>query len=238
MRLPSTLRRPLARLRRHTCEALGIFRYSRPALHGLDRALERHLDFNGGFFVEAGANDGFTQSNTYYFERCRGWSGILIEPIPELYERCRRNRPGSTVVQSALVAPGYAQPEMTMQYAGLMSVSEDAFDDAELRRRHVEAGMEQAGVGRTYRVQVPARTLSAIIAEHAGGREVDLLSLDIEGAELPALAGLDLVRHAPRYICVEARNESAVAEILAPRYDRAAVLWDNGNYQDLLFRRR
>lgn len=238
MRLPSAIRRPLAHLRRTICETLGIARYSRPALHDLDRKLERYLGFDGGYFVEAGANDGFTQSNTYYFERFRDWHGILIEPIPELYARCRRCRPGSTVVQAALVAPDYNQSEMAMQYAGLMSVSENAFGDAEMRRRHIEAGLQQSGVSGTYTIRVPVRTLSAIIAETAGSREIDLLSLDVEGAELTALAGLDLTRHAPRFICVESRDVGAVSALLSTRYDRVAVLWDNGNYQDLLFRRR
>ena len=48
----------------------------------------RHLTRRGGVFVEAGANDGYAQSNTYYFERMRGWSGVLIEPVPELAHHC------------------------------------------------------------------------------------------------------------------------------------------------------
>lgn len=238
MILPSAIRRPLVRARRSFCEALGVARYSRPALHALDRQLERRLDFDDGYFVEAGANDGFTQSNTYYLERFRGWRGLLIEPIPELCARCRRERRRSTVVQAALVSPDFARTEVEMQYAGLMSVAEDAFGDDEVRRRHVAAGARQAGVRGTYTVRAPARTLSAILAAEGGGREVDLLSLDVEGAELAALAGLDLARHAPRFICVEARDPGLVSVLLAPRYDPGEVLWDNGGYQDLLFQRR
>ena len=36
----------------------------------------------GGFFVECGALDGETRSNTLFFERERGWSGLLIEADP------------------------------------------------------------------------------------------------------------------------------------------------------------
>ena len=62
-----------------------------------------------GYFVEAGANDGHLQSNTYYFERFKGWTGVLIEPIPELYNRCVRERPRSRVLNYALVPDGYPQ---------------------------------------------------------------------------------------------------------------------------------
>ena len=78
MNKPESIRRWLSPWRRRLCEAVGIRRYSRLALDGLDAKLEQHLDFDGGFFVEAGANDGLTQSNTYYFERWRGWRGLLV----------------------------------------------------------------------------------------------------------------------------------------------------------------
>lgn len=238
MNLPPALREPLVRARRALCEALGSDRYSRAALHDLDRKLERHLGSDDGFFVEAGANDGFTQSNTYYLERWRGWTGILIEPIPELAAKCRRERRRSVVVPTALVASDFPGTEIEMRFAGLMSVSDGAFGDAALRDRHVATGLRQSGVRGTYTLRVPARTLSAVIAEHGAGREIDLLSLDVEGAELTALAGLDLTRHAPRYICVEARDSAAVAALLGPRYALAEVLSDNGSHQDLLFRRQ
>ena len=61
------------RARRNLFERLGSARYSRPALHEMDRKLDEIIDRDGGFFVEAGGADGFTQSNTYYLERFRGW---------------------------------------------------------------------------------------------------------------------------------------------------------------------
>ena len=238
MNLPPAFRVPLVRARRTIFEALGSARYSRLALNDLDRKIERYLDFDGGYFVEAGANDGITQSNTYYFERRRGWSGILIEPIPELANKCRRQRRRSVVVQTALVAPDFPETEIEMRYAGLMSVADGAFGDAALRQRHIEVGLQQSGVTGTYVVRVPAQTLSAVIAAHSAGHEIDLLSLDVEGAELTALAGLDIARHAPRFICVEAREPAAVAALLGLRYASAEVLADNGTYQDLLFARK
>ena len=58
-------RRAVARTRRRRLEAKGDFSTSYPALHEMDRQLERYLPEPAGFFVEAGGNDGYTQSNTY-----------------------------------------------------------------------------------------------------------------------------------------------------------------------------
>lgn len=58
----------------------------------LDQKLEAWLDYDGGYFVELGANNGLKQSNTAYFEKWRGWTGVLVEPIPHLYLQCRQNR--------------------------------------------------------------------------------------------------------------------------------------------------
>jgi hypothetical protein len=58
-----------------------------------------------GTFVEIGALDGITFSNTFYFERCQGWRGILIEASPVNFGKLLRNqneRPRSLLVYSAV----------------------------------------------------------------------------------------------------------------------------------------
>ena len=225
------------RWRRRAHEFVGSARYSRPALDQLDLKLERHLDFDGGFFVEAGAHDGYAQSNTYYLERFRGWSGVLVEGIPALAALCRRNRPRSTVVQAALVAQAQPGDTVRMHFGGLMSAVAGALGSAEATAAHVRQGVAVQELPGTYEIAVPARTLSDVLDEAAPGREVDLLSLDVEGLEAAVLRGLDLRRHAPRFICVEARDRAEIEALLAPRYRLREVLVDHGARCDLLFAR-
>jgi FkbM family methyltransferase len=46
-----------------------------------DRILsEKFLNYKNGFFIELGAMNGLTFSNTLFFERELGWTGVLIEP--------------------------------------------------------------------------------------------------------------------------------------------------------------
>jgi hypothetical protein len=87
-------------------------------------------------------------------------------------------------------------------------------------------------------IDVPARTLSSLIIEHGLKQDIDLLSLDVEGAEPVALRGLDLSRHCPRWICVEARDPAEIGRILDRTHRLVDVLTDLGTHQDLLYGRR
>jgi FkbM family methyltransferase len=119
-----------------------------------------------------------------------------------------------------------------------MSTVTGALGDAATTARHVALGLSVQGLAQTYTLQVPARTLTQVLDEAGIAGEIDLLSLDIEGGEPAALRGLDLERHAPRYICVEARARPEIEAALAGRYEIAEVLQDSGLHQDVLFRRR
>ncbi len=211
-------RRWVARTKRRRMEARGDYSASYPALHEMDRQLERYLPHRHGFFVEAGGNDGYTQSNTYALERRHGWRGVLVEPVPELARACTRERPGSYVVRAALVALGFPDSEVSLRFGGLMTVvvgGRDA-DDEWVAAAHA-VGQEEP----PHEFVAPARTLSSILDE-VRAPEVDLLSLDVEGYEAQALAGLDLERHAPRFVLVEMRDAEVdrgpIEAILGERY--------------------
>lgn len=74
------------------------------SLNSLDRKIAKYLP-DSGIFIEAGANDGLNQSNTLFLARVRSWQGILVEPVPRLFERCKKNRTESFCVNAALVSP-------------------------------------------------------------------------------------------------------------------------------------
>jgi FkbM family methyltransferase len=206
-------------LRRWRCslfETFGSARYSRTALDDLDRKLAPYLA-DGGVFVEAGANDGFRKSNTYYLERFRGWTGVLIEPIPVLAEQCRKLRPRSRVYQCALVGPEHPTSEVVVRYADMLS---EITVGERPRPRSVWRWDEP------YDIAVPARTLSDVLTD-AGAAHVDFLSLDVQGFEAAALGGLDLERWAPSVMLIEILDEGAqraVDAVLGSGYERVARL--------------
>jgi hypothetical protein len=88
-----------------------------------------------------------------------------------------------------------------------------------------------------HEVQVPTRTLTSILDE-VSAPEIDLLSLDVEGFEPDVLRGLDLERHAPRFVVVEVHEVSGgrarIEAILGDRYEPVEQL----SPVDMLYRRR
>jgi FkbM family methyltransferase len=231
-------RNDLARARRELFERCGSDRFSHPSLHGLDRALAELLPARPGFFVEAGAYDGFIQSNTYWLERFRGWRGVLIEPVPHLFDRARRQRPNATVVNCALVPADYPEATVTLRYGGLMSTVCGARGAGADEESHVSAGdmfgLDDVG----HEVSVPARTLTSVLEEARAPSEFELLSLDVEGFEASVLHGLDLDRFAPRVLLVEMHDvdaqRPAMEEILGDRYEFGSLL----SPLDAMYRRR
>ena len=225
--------RARARRRRLKLEARGDESLSHPAMFGMDTRLAALLG-RDGYFVEAGANDGYNSSNTYYLERFHGWRGLLVEPMPNLADEARRNRPASRVVQAALTDADGAGKPVPMKYAGLVSIVAGAKGSEEADREWV-AGAFIRGEADVRDIDVPGRTLSELLDE-AGAPEVDLLSLDVEGWEAYALRGLDLDRHAPRWLLIEAHepeDRERIEAVLGDRY----VHVERFSQMDELYRR-
>lgn len=236
-----TRRERLASRVRPLLEACGVPWLSWPGLNGLDRKLAALLPGRNGWFVEAGANDGFRQSNTYHLARFRGWRGVLIEPVPWLADACRACRPESQVVSCALGSPAQAGGTVTLRYSGLMTSVSGVFGGGEEESRRVREGLRIQGLpAEDVGVEAPVRTLTEVLDTCHAPREFDLLSLDVEGYELAVLAGLDFEKHQPRAMCIEVAdaNRDAVAALLSCRYEMTAVLHHQNSLGDYFWVRR
>jgi len=168
----------------------------------IDRLMEERLPSGMGVFLEIGANDGYSQSNTYHLERFRGWNGILIEPLPSLYRVCRLTRRKATCFNVACVGPD-GPPEVEIVDRMLESVVLGQQDRAEEDDRLSSFSGIQ--------ISVPTMTLSACI-DQSPFDSFTFMSVDVEGAEFSVLSGLDWDRHTPEWLLVETDHSERLAQ--------------------------
>ena len=62
--------------------------------HRQDEVLEKVVFKNKetGIFLDIGANDGITYSNTFFFEKYREWNGLCVEPLLSAFDKLKMNR--------------------------------------------------------------------------------------------------------------------------------------------------
>lgn len=119
-----------------------------------------------------------------------------------------------------------------MRFCGLMSVVAGGMKTPVEEEEHLRAGAACQQL-EPYEVLVPAATLSDLWDRYRLGG-VDLLSLDVEGFERSALQGLDLERHRPKWMLIEARYRAEIDDYLSDWYDPVADL----SHHDVLYRCR
>lgn len=148
--------------------------------------LKNYLETNKkGVFIELGALDGVFQSNTKWLEDEYGWSGILIEPSPNKYKECIKNRANTLNFNCACVSFDYSYDKIKGDFIG--------------------TPMSSVGGVRKNRppsVEVNAKTLQSII-DSTTFRDIDFLSLDVEGYELEVLKGIDFNEQKINFILIE-----------------------------------
>lgn len=148
-----------------------------------------------GFYIEVGAFDGYWLSVTYALEAI-GWTGLLIEALPERAEECRRRRPNSRVEHAAL---GRRGSKGTIQFVNVHDQEGGTLSYIATDSEH-DKFIKRGGI-RTETIDVPLTTMNDLLKDHTG--PVDVAMIDVEGAELEVLDGFDLDKYRPRLLILE-----------------------------------
>jgi FkbM family methyltransferase len=157
-----------------------------------------------GFYIEAGANDGVSQSNTLALEG-KGWRGLLIEPNEGKLNQCRASRSDQNIFECcALVSFEYEGETIRGNFAEAetdASLVGQITDPSKYWADGHRVAAEEKLAGRQI-IKVPVKTLQSILDEH-GISTINYLALDVEGYEYDVMDGLDFGKNPPQIIRVE-----------------------------------
>ena len=152
-----------------------------------------------GVFVDIGANDGVTISNTWYFEKELGWDGIAIEPIPQIYQQLKHNR-------KCKLFEGCITPKSGIQKFVELSGATNMLSTLEqnisgLASRRISKNIARQNTTKKS-IDVVCTTLANLLEEH-GIEEIDFLSIDTEGGELEIIKSINFEQFPVKVISVE-----------------------------------
>lgn len=157
-----------------------------------DVILERLFhDVEQGFYVDIGACHPIHDSVTQHFY-LRGWSGINIEPQPELFAEFERARPRDTNLNICIGRTAGRKTLFITADRGTSTL------DYRLAERYQQNGRVER------ELEVNLLPLNDLWRQYVQQRRVDFLKIDVEGFEEEILASADFGLITPRLILIEA----------------------------------
>jgi len=154
-----------------------------------DKYLNERLFKNkpGGFYLDIGANDGISYSNTYFFEKELNWFGICVEPISSVYSKLQDSRKSINVNGCIADFEGEGIFYEVSGYAEMLSGLKSKYDSRHLKR--IEDEIKKHG-GVLTETTVNCFNLNNLLKKY-NIKKIDYCSIDIEGGELDVLKTID-----------------------------------------------
>lgn len=168
-----------------------------------------------GFYIEVGAYDGRLFAVTAALDRL-GWQGLLIEPVPDLYERAKQNRPNARVVNAAVSRKGSSGTVTMSHILPRGAYAADAC--SHITTNEEKVATKRPPPGEVRQIEVPLTTIDDLLSGQVD--RVEFASIDVEGHELDLLDGFDLDRFRPRALLIEdhsGQDDSPIARHLSGR---------------------
>jgi len=141
-----------------------------------------------GFFIEIGAGDGLNLSNTYLLEKDYMWTGILVEPNRNFYEKCCVSR-GCMVFNKLLLNV----PQVSLRF----------FEKKDGEFSHSEGYGQVSASEIVSEYDIETIRFENLFSDFSVKPRIDFLSIDTEGSEAEILKSIDFSIHQPLVICIE-----------------------------------
>ncbi len=159
-----------------------------------------------GYFVEFGATDGKSLSNTYLLEKQYQWNGILAEPAKGWQSELRKNRSCNIVNSCVWVETG-----QKIEFSEAPNGEYSTLSNFLTNELHAKKRMNS----KSYLVETV--TLNDLLCELNAPTEIDYLSIDTEGSEYEILKSFDFTKYQINLVTVEhnySQNREAIRVLL------------------------
>ncbi len=173
---------------------------------------------NDGVFVEIGAFDGWSFSNTSCLASA-GWSGHYVEAVQEFAALCRERYAGNPHIKVHECAIGAKHGAIEIVVGGSLSSSDKATVD---EYKTVEWAAASFNEPRT--ITVDQTTLDDLLPQNGVEPGFDVLVVDVEGYEAEVFAGFDIDWWRPSMLIVELTD--AHPDLVSSRRSHAQLMRD------------
>jgi len=163
--------------------------------YGQDKILDELIKKDKGFFVDIGAHNGITYNNSKLFED-KGWDGICIEPLPEVFKELEKNR--NCILENCAISneEGIVDFVQICGYGEMLS----GFGREEVAEHTIKKH------GGNYEIiKVPVFRLETILIKY-NINHIDFCSIDVEGNELNVVKSVDFDKFIIDFLTIEANK--------------------------------
>ena len=167
-------------------------------------------------FIQVGANDGISGGDPLRKHILgRGWTGILIEPQPDVFLKLKANYADQSRLHFENVGVSHVERQMTL-YRNQVENTTASLDQSVLNAHHDSSTTEE--------IEIQCVRLDSIIKKYELDN-IDLLQVDTEGHELEVMQSIDLGSFRPRIIHFEHGHLSR------ERLNTLIMLLDSAGYE-------
>lgn len=194
----------------------SIYRRFTPSPQSLGEQIKQRLRARPAiFFVQVGSNDGrHGDPISHFIRRERRWSGIFIEPVPDIFKRLKTHYGPDPrfIYENVLIG---TSRNLTKFYHVSDRAKQELGDDlprwydqlGSFDRNHIVKHLDGLLEPYIVEVELPCTLLQDVLDRNAV-QHIDLLHIDTEGYDYAVLAQFDFDRYRPAVVLYEHKHLS------------------------------
>jgi FkbM family methyltransferase len=194
---------------------------------GQDKFVDDFLNKKeNGVFVDIGAHDGISCSNSLFFEEFRNWTGICVEPGIEEFKKLNSFRKSLNI--NACISDYDGESEFTYieGYSNMLSGLSETYDKKHLSR--IDSEINSFG-GKKSNIKIKVFKLQTIF-DMNNINDIDFCSIDTEGSEFNIIKSIDFNKTNIKMFSIENNYQTTeIKDYLEERgyYLHCKIQWDD-----------